>query len=218
MNKVGSLIHFQNSHLIFASGMALCLTTPTFAANPVSGYVMEIQMTPAVCMFDPNASRKRECLEGYVLNITGLYPETSKRYCRTNSSAALSPIQSKVVASVMPNEAARVDLWKNVSGCVSMNVSQYFRYMTNLADHLNIPVVITRHESTNIQQSLLRSMFVRLNPDLPTTGIEFKCKNNKGVSYLTHVKICYNNVGKYKSCSNKVENQCPKSFVIKGSY
>lgn len=218
MVKFSRSLHFSHWFSCLMISLGLCSTTPFIYANPVKGYVMEIQMTPAICMLDAHISKKRECLEGYALNITGLYPETSQGHCRTDSSATLPPIQAKVVASVMPNESARINLWRSVGGCVSMNASQYFRYITNLADRLNIPVVMTRQESTNIQQTMLRNMFSKLNPGLSNQSIEFQCRSHRNVSYLTHLKICYTSSGKYKNCPTNIENKCPKSFVIKGAY
>jgi ribonuclease T2 len=218
MNKVISLSKTLNSLLLLAIGLVLYMTTSFVYANPLNGYVMEIQMTPATCLIDATKTKRRECLEGYALNIIGLYPETTSSNCRTNSSAILPPIQAKVVASVMPNEAARVNLWKNIGGCIPMNASQYFRYVINLADRLNIPIVMTRQESTHIQQNMLRTMFTKLNSGLPMQGIHFQCSNHRNISYLTHIKICYNKNGKYKVCADTIESKCPKSFVIKGSY
>jgi len=218
MNKVNSLIKQQSLLLLFAIGFVLSITSSFIHANPLNGYVMEIQMTPATCLLDATKTKRRECLEGYALNIVGLYPETTTANCRTNSSAILPPIQAKVVASVMPNETARVNLWKNIGGCVPMTASQYFRYVINLADRLNIPIVMTRQESTHIQQNMLRTMFTKLNSGLPPQGIHFQCSSHRNVSYLTHIKICYNKNGKYRTCPETIETKCPKSFVIKGSY
>ncbi|MGE8561117.1 MAG: ribonuclease I, partial [Acinetobacter sp.] len=98
--------------LFALSGAGLGLLAPRVFAAPVQGYMMVVQMTPAVCMLDTQKSKKRKCLEGYSLNISGLFPETSETECRTASSAVLSPLQAKVVARVMPDENARVQLWQ----------------------------------------------------------------------------------------------------------
>jgi len=218
MNKVCGQKRLKDYFLLFIGNIMLCMIASSIYANPVSGYVMEIQMTPAVCLLDVEKMKKRECLEGYALNILGLYPEVRTANCRTNTSATLAPIQAKVVASVMPNEFVRENLWRSVGGCVPMNASQYFRAVINLADKLNIPVVMTRQESTLIQQNMLRTMFLKLNAGLPERGISFQCRSHKNVSYLTHIKICYDANGKYKNCPEIIENQCQKSFVIKGTY
>ncbi|PAL85559.1 ribonuclease I, partial [Acinetobacter baumannii] len=58
-------------------------------AEPVNvqGYVMHVQMTPAVCALDPSNQKQRRCLEGYSLTITGLMPEATSAHCSTQSSA-----------------------------------------------------------------------------------------------------------------------------------
>ena len=127
----------QKLLLLISSGIAMGFFATSAHATPtVFGYVMEVQMTPAVCLFDNQGSKKRKCLEGYSLNITGLYPETTTRECQTNSSAVLSPLQAKVVARVMPDEHARRQLWAEIGGCVPMSASQYFRNVINYAERL----------------------------------------------------------------------------------
>lgn len=88
------------------------LLSSVLHAEPVNvqGYVMHVQMTPAVCALDPSKQKQRKCLEGYSLTITGLMPETTRTDCSTQSSATLSPLQAKVVARVMPDNNARVQL------------------------------------------------------------------------------------------------------------
>ena len=68
-------------------------------------------------------------------------PETNQSNCSTDSSATLSPLQAKVVARVMPDNNARVQLWKSVGGCVPMNASQYFRTVINFAERLKFRLV-----------------------------------------------------------------------------
>lgn len=218
MNKECLPIQLDRYFLLFVSFITLCLIVSITHANTVNGYVMGIQMTPAMCLLDPEKLKKRQCLEGYSLNISGLYPETIETYCKTNSSAVLSPIQAKVVAKVMPDERARISLWHNIGGCVNMNVSQYFRHVINFADRLNIPAVMTRQDSAHIQQNMLRTMFIKLNPGLSDKSIHFQCSHFRNASYLTNIKICYHKNGQYKSCPATVTNQCPQSFIIKGSY
>ena len=94
-------------------GVGSFVTSFQAVASPkgLQGYVMHIQMTPAICSIDKSKIKQRKCLEGYSLNITGLYPETTTRECQTKSSAVLSPLQTKVVARVMPDEHARRQLW-----------------------------------------------------------------------------------------------------------
>lgn len=144
-------------------------------AEPVNvqGYVMHVQMTPAVCSLDPSKQKQRKCLEGYSLTITGLMPETTRTDCSTESSATLSPLQAKVVARVMPDNNARVQLWKSVGGCVPMNASQYFRTIINFAERLKIPANLTSSSNVEMQQSTLRQQFTKLNPSLPQMAFVF---------------------------------------------
>lgn len=200
------------------SGVGFILITPRIYAAPVQGYVMVIQMTPAVCMLDTHSSKKRKCLEGYALNISGLYPETSKTDCKTNSSAELSPLQAKVVARVMPDGNTRLQLWRSIGGCVPMNASQYFRTVINYAERLKIPSELTSPETRTIQLTEFRSQFLRLNPTLPSQALRFNCAAIQQNTILTEVKLCYKTNGQYKQCSVTVDTNCPASFTIKGSY
>ncbi len=204
--------------LLGMSGAGLGLFAPQIFAAPLQGYVMVVQMTPAVCMFDAQKSKQRKCLEGYALNISGLYPETSEYECRTASTAALSPLQAKVVARVMPDENARVQLWRGVGGCVQMNASQYFRTIINYAERLKIPKELTSPETRAIHQINLRLQFLRLNPGLPANAIRFSCSTFQGNAILAEVKLCYKKNGQYKRCSAEIENTCPNLLTIKGSY
>lgn len=194
------------------------VAAPVYATPTIYGYVMEVQMTPAVCLFDNQGSKKRKCLEGYSLNITGLYPETTTRECQTASSSGLSPLQTKVVARVMPDEHARRQLWAEIGGCVPMNASQYFRNVINYAERLKIPADLTSSENKTAQLSVLRSQFQRLNPGLPADGLRFNCRSHRQAIILTEVKVCYKANGKYKACAENIQENCPSSFAIKGSY
>ncbi|WP_163121367.1 ribonuclease T2 family protein [Acinetobacter portensis] len=204
--------------MLILSMFGLSIVTPHLFANTPAGYVLEIQMTPAICLLDTSKVKKRKCLEGYTLNIQGLYPETSRRDCSTNSSATLTPLQAKVVARVMPDEAARRQLWGAVGGCTSMSASQYFRTIINYADHLKIPSVMTGQQTTEIHTLALQTMLTRLNKGLPVSSLRFQCAKNRNTSYLTELNICYATNGKYKSCSSNVVSNCPSTFTIKGSY
>ena len=204
--------------LFVVSGAGLGLSSSHIFAAPVQGYVMVVQMTPAVCMLDNQKSKKRKCLEGYALNISGLLPETSEPECKTAASAALSPLQAKVVARVMPDEGARVQLWQAIGGCVPMNASQYFRTVINYAERLKVPTELTSPENRTMHVTNLRLQFLRLNPAMPVSAIKFNCASVNGTPILTEVKLCYKPNGQYKQCSTIVETNCPNSFTIKGSY
>lgn len=200
-------------------GLALGLITASVQAAPtVFGYMMEVQMTPAVCLFDNQGAKKRKCLEGYSLNITGLYPETTTRECQTRSTAELSPLQAKVVARVMPDDHARRQLWAEIGGCLPMKASQYFRTVINYAERLKIPAELTSSENRTVQMQSLRGQFQRLNPDLPASALRFSCRNYRQTYILTEVKVCYKPNGQYKGCADNVRENCPSAFAIKGSY
>lgn len=195
-----------------------CFSTESIAAPKVQGYVMQVQMTPAVCAIDGKKKKQRKCLEGYSLTVTGLVPEVSQTDCTTNSSATLPPLQAKVVARIMPEESARTQLWRNVGGCVPSNASQYFRTLINFADRLKIPTDLTSAENKKIQYSTLRSQFVRLNPGMSANSIRFNCQNLRAAPVLTEVQVCYQVNGQFKQCSTHVQSTCPNSFSIQGAY
>lgn len=186
--------------------------------SDLRGYIMHVQMTPAVCEFDASSKKQRKCLEGYSLTISSLIPETEDQDCSTRSSATLSPLQAKVVARVMPDENARVQLWKTVGGCVPMNASQYFRTIINYAERLKIPLGLTSANDVEIRQNELRQQFIKLNPALPTSGIHFSCRNSRAESVLTEVQVCYAVNGRYKNCSSEVVTNCGSEMTIRGTY
>ena len=204
--------------LCAVAGLFYFSTENVVAAPTVQGYVMQVQMTPAVCAIDGSKKKQRKCLEGYSLTVTGLLPEVTQTDCSTNSSAALSPLQAKVVARVMPEENARVQLWRSVGGCVPSNASQYFRTIINFADRLKIPTDLTGSENKHTQYNILRSQFMRLNPGMGVNSIRFNCQNLRSDPVLTEVQVCYKVNGQYKQCSNHVLSNCPSSFVIQGAY
>lgn len=187
-------------------------------AGGLQGYVMQIQMTPAVCALDATRQKQRKCLEGYSLTITGLLPETTEVNCHTSSSANLSPLQAKVVARVMPDENARMLLWRSVGGCVPMSASQYFRTIINFADRLKVPSELSSAETRTIQMSRLKQQFLRLNSTLPASAIRFNCESSHGDPVLTNIQVCYQVNGQYKQCTSHIVSSCPASFLIKGSY
>ncbi len=188
------------------------------AGTPVTGYMMQIQMTPAMCHLNMSQSKKRKCLEGYSLNIVGLYPEHMSERCRTTSSAILPPLQAKVVARVMPDEPARLQLWHSVGGCVPMNASQYFRAIINYADRLKVPTDISRADTYQVSASHIQREFLRLNPQLNSKALHFQCQSQRNISYLTEVRVCYNAKGQYKACPQALQSNCPTRYYIKGAY
>lgn len=208
----------RESRVVLVGGLMLLAAPSLFAGPLIQGYVMDVQMAPAVCAIDRLNAKKRKCLEGYSLNIAGLFPQTHQSDCSTSTSAKLPPLQAKVVARIMPEESARNTLWRTIGGCTGMNASQYFRTIINHADRLKVPEELTGQETTLTQLSVLRTKMIRLNPGLPQQGIQFFCQNSYNTSMLTNLKICYKNNGQYQSCGQNVLSNCPASFTIKGTF
>lgn len=190
-------------------------------ANNISGYLLRIQLAPAVCSLDPSQQKQRKCLEGYSLVITGLYPETTSKHCDTQTLARLPPLQARAISRVMPSESERQQLWQRVGGCISGNASQYFRIITTYAERLTIPPILTSERSYTVQRDYLLQQLARANQSehLSERSIRLTCRNNRHrQAVLTEVQICYAKNGQYKSCSSSVANTCPSSFIIEGSY
>ncbi len=199
----------------------ISFSAPLYAADnaDISGYVMHVQMTPAACAFDSSRQKQRKCLEGYSLTISSLLPEVPVgRDCETRTSAKLTPLQAKVVARIMPDENARVQLWQNVGGCVPMNASQYFRTIINFAERLKVPADLTSPNTIEVQKENLRQQFTKLNRTLPPNGIRFTCQSSRFDSFLTEIRVCYQKNGQYKQCASHIVSGCPNEFTIKGSY
>lgn len=203
---------------LLGAGCALPMVQSFAATAGLHGYVMQVQMTPAVCSLDTTKRKQRKCLEGYSLTITGLIPETTQQTCNTHSSSNLSPLQDKVVARVMPDENARRRLWGAVGGCTGLTASQYFRDIINKADKLKIPTDLTGVESKTVQLNVLKSQFYKLNPTMHKDSIRFTCHSSGKTTLLTGIQICYKVNGQYKQCSNQVLSNCPSSVFVKGSY
>lgn len=182
------------------------------------GYVLHIQMTPAVCALDENANKQRKCLEGYSLTVASLVPEVMQTDCFTNTSANLSPVQSKVVARLIPDDGYRMQLWRTVGGCMPMNASQYFRTMTTFAQNLKIPTLLTDAVSHNVSYSTLQEHFMKLNSGLPANAIQFNCQRQGRKTLLTHTSVCYKTNGQFKACPTHLVSNCPANFNIQGTY
>lgn len=183
-----------------------------------TGYVLHIQITPAVCELDENMQKQRKCLEGYAMTVSSLLPDTFHGECQTSTSAVLSPLQSKVVARLIPDESYRLQLWKAVGGCVGMNASQYFRSMTTFAQNLKIPTLLTDAASHTVTRQALQEQFVKLNNNLSADAIAFNCQRSGRKSLLTHISVCYKTNGQFKSCPAQVISSCPSNFNIQGTY
>lgn len=200
----------------FAAVIFTGASSTVIAASP--NYIMDLQLVPAVCGLSPQFEKKRKCLEGYSLNISGLFPEITSGDCTTTSSAKLPPLQAKVVARVMPDENGRNLLWRNIGGCVPMKANQYFRTIINYADRLKVPEELTGQENLVMPIDALRTKFLKINQGLPENGIRFNCQRTKKGNLLTSIKVCYHSSGKYKQCPENVVNTCAKTVLIKGTY
>ncbi len=203
-------------------GLACAAVLFTVASPSVTAssphYIMDVQLVPAVCSLSPELAKRRKCLEGFSLNISGLFPETVSGDCTTQSSAKLPPLQAKVVARVMPDENSRALLWRNIGGCVPMNASQYFRNIINYADRLKVPEELTGQENVVMPLDALRAKFVKINQSMPANGVTFNCQKTSKGNLLTSIKVCYHANGKYKACPTHVVNTCAKNVLIKGTY
>lgn len=204
--------------VLFVGVMGGYIHSAQAQSTPLKGYVMDIQMVPAVCALDKQKNKKRKCVEGYSLNIAGLYPETNQSNCVTSSSASLSPLQAKVMSRVMPDIAAREQLWANYGGCVPVNASQYFRAIINLADRLNVPLELSASENKTVSIAQLRNQFIKLNKGMPSQALHLSCRALGKEYVLTGVSICYSTTSKYKQCPKYVTTNCPNTFLIKGSF
>lgn len=191
----------------------------TINSNALTGYVMRVQLSPAVCLVDKTKQKQRQCLEGYALTIAGLIPETvTARDCTTNSNAKLSTIQAQVIARIMPNEAARQQLWHSVGGCVPMSASQYFRSIITYAEKLKIPAELSDGASHMSNASMLKQHFNKLNPNLKPQSLRLSCQNDGLKTLLTDIQVCYSPNGQFKACSAALSTNCPAEFTIQGSY
>jgi ribonuclease T2 len=83
------------SACIVAGGSFPALAAPT-------GYIMDVQMVPALCSLYPELAKKRKCLEGYSLNISGLFPETSQQDCSTQTTRLHGHAYGRVLEGVFP--------------------------------------------------------------------------------------------------------------------
>lgn len=219
MKSISQLMTWYKRSIQILSCMLFTMPTYAASSHQVTGYVMHVQITPAICALDQSKQKQRQCLEGYSLTIAGLMPEVhAGQNCTAKTAARLSPIQEKVVSRVMPEEQARIQLWQEVGGCVPMSASQYFRTMINFAERLKIPANLTSAETVDVNREDLIQQFRKLNPALPSNGIQLSCQSSRFDQILTEVQICYQRNGKYKQCAQHVMATCPNEFTIKGSY
>lgn len=206
------------SNILLVSGC--CFVSQIAVAKSIQPtYVMQLQMVPALCALDMNKAKKRKCLDGYAINVAGLYPKKTKQTCHTDSSAKLAPLQSRVLARVMPDEIERQVLWRNVGGCVNLTASQYFRLIIRYSERLEVPPELLGIERNRYVRLVdLRSNFLKLNRGLPAQGVQFECRYFHGSHLLIGAKVCYDSHGKYMKCEQKINDLCPQNITIKASF
>ncbi|MFB2538723.1 MULTISPECIES: ribonuclease I [unclassified Acinetobacter] len=209
----------QGSYLAAATVVTCALASKAHAAP--TGFVLDIEMSPATCRLNPQQNRTRQCLEGYSLSVIGLLPDgVNPRQCETSNSFYLTPVQKRLLMRIMPDENAQVRLWRSVGGCVEMNASQYFRTMVTYADSLNIPSEVTTPNTIRVYRDGLQRRFMQLNPNMPAQSVQFSCQNQRnGTPVLTQVRVCYNAGGRYQACRvERMSNSCGAQMVVQGSY
>lgn len=187
-----------------------------------TGYVLQIELSPAVCRIDDAQKRTRQCLEGYSLIVSGLYPEgVSSKSCETSNVAVLTPIQKRLLMRIMPDENSQARLWRTVGGCVSMNASQYFRMVVNFAERLNMPSEVTSPTTIRVNREGLQQKFIQLNAGMPPSALQFGCdsETRSSQTLLTNIQVCYQTNGRYRTCHvERVGSSCPAQFAVQGSY
>lgn len=189
-------------------------------ANPV-GYVLKVELSPAVCKIDSSQKRTRQCLEGYSLSVAGLYPQhAAPQNCETSSLWALTPVQKRVLMRIMPDENSQARLWRQVGGCVAMNANQYFRLMVNYAERLNMPEELSSPTTLRMNKEWLQQRLIKQNKGLTEQNFQLSCARSDSRSnlFLTTIKVCYQNNGRYKTCQAESQGACPEQFMIQGSY
>lgn len=204
--------------LAVSSNMVLAQPNLSQNAENTAAYVMDIQMTPAVCNIHTVYSNRRKCLEGYSLHIAGLYPLIKKQDCKTNKQVILPLLQKKVISKIMPDEKARLVLWQNVGGCTGITAQQYFRLIANNANALKLPFNLSSSNTRVTKLTEIQQTLFELNPELPPQAVHFQCQNHQNRTYLISIKVCYETQGKYQKCPSHIKSNCPERMTIKGVY
>lgn len=196
---------------------AVCVSTVGYA-NP-KGYVLNIELSPAVCKIDLSQKRMRQCLEGYSLSVAGLFPTDHSRPCQTSNNLVLTPVQKRVLMRIMPDENVQMRLWRNIGGCISMSAQQYVRLMVNYAERLNIPEEFSTASTLKVNRDWLERRFIQQNTGMSNKSFHLSCGTlNRTKTVLTNIQVCYKQDGRYTDCPSTRVSQCPDQFVIQGSY
>lgn len=215
MKKIEYIIAVLSAVLALLGISRLSFAAPT-------GFILHIELSPAVCKIDSTQRRTRQCLEGYSLIVSAMNPEgVNPRSCETSNIPVLSPVQKRVLMRIIPDENMQVKIWRSVGGCVAMSASQYFRMMVNYAEQLNMPSEVTTPTSIRVYRDELQQKFVQLNPSMPSQSLLLGCGHAKHAAttpLLTNVQVCYGSDGQYQRCRTEQVSSCPNQFVIQGSY
>ncbi len=85
----------QKLLLLIGSGIAMGFFATSAHATPtVFGYVMEVQMTPAVCLFDNQGSKNGNVWKAIHSILQACTLKLQHESVQTKSSAVLSPLQN----------------------------------------------------------------------------------------------------------------------------
>lgn len=211
---------YSYAFLLLFGGFNLLLPQKTQAK--IDTYILQIELTPSVCATDRTQIKKRKCLEGYALTVQNLTPYmVVQKDCQTNKTLYLAPVQTRIVAHLIPDESTRKHIWQQVGGCLSMNASQYFRMMTTLAEKLKVPPEITDTRSHQVNHQTFVNELLKLNPSMPEQSVVLGCSAEGGRrarALLTSLNVCYHSNNRYKACPETITTNCPNQFWLKGAY
>lgn len=188
----------------------------TIASISHADMVMGMELSPAVCRMHPNYAPLRQCSEGRPVSVS--YFSTSRQgQCSSQILLALSPLQEKVVARVIPDPYMRQQLWQNNGVCSGMTAPNYFRSITNAFNVFKLPNEILLNGRFRVNHASFLQQILNANPSLTPQSMRLFCQAGaSGFPTLTQVNVCYNNAGKYSACSNIRPTNCPTTFYIDG--
>ena len=187
-------------------------------ANP-KGYVLNIELSPALCKIENAQKRMRQCLEGYSLSVAGLYPIEHSRPCQTSNSLVLTPVQKRVLMRIMPDENVQMRLWRDVGGCIAMSSQQYVRLMVTYAERLKIAEEFSTASNLKVNRDWLEKRFIQQNAGMTHKTFNFSCGTlSRNTTVLTKIQVCYKSDGRYGECPTTPIESCPDQFMIQGSY
>lgn len=208
----------------YASITVLAYIVPlgsTTAIAATTGYVLKLNLTPAVCRLDATQKRTRQCTGGYSTTVAGLWPEgVNMRQCSISGTPNFAPVQRRLLSRVMPDENQQIRLWRSVGGCLSMNSTRYFRTLLETAEQVRLPPEVTPQRNVFVNRIALRQRFAQLNRGLTTESLYFSCAvdRSRNIALLTQINICLNVNGNYKPCEGARILTCPNIFSVQAVY